>query len=227
MGADIIRCYLGFPTHGPSPLATDLEERSARLARDYRRGHYRLNLALDRLHEATDSAVDGNVEASDRHLQGALKTFQRAHEHGTRMHRELVATRRTFQAQAGDPTDPFVRRERWFPRLDRDELAHRLREVGVDPGHSPLTEVLSRVREEGTPGGIRLLEKEVRRIQTEIQRYVSDTGKIPRRPATRFADGLHARAAATLALALPWSRFANLAGTLGFVCQAALERELA
>lgn len=228
MGNNLIMCYIGFPTHRPSNLAERLECHSAELATAFHSSHRSLFDAMAILHDAVDHAVEGCGGAARECLNHGLEGLADADRHVTTTCDLLVRTRRELESHLDDTRDPFVRRERQFRRLDRGRLLAELAHYGVDGRRdAEFQQMLSAVLDGGTPAGIRVLEKEARRMQTRLREYASATEGIPLDPLHDFATASHRRAAESQALCLPWSRFPTLCGYLGLLCEAALEEELA
>ena len=227
MGAHIIQCYIGFPTHDPSALAERLEQQTAELATAFQASHRSLFDGIATLHEAIDRALAGDTPAARAERDRGLRELGEADRRVTTVYDRLLATRRELTAHLDDTDDPFVSRERQFPRLDRDALVADLARHGVDARRDPeFQEMLTAVLDGGTCGGIRALEKEARRMQTRVRQYAATTAAIPLEPLAEFAALAHRRAAECQALCLPWSRFPTQCGYLGFLCEAALEQEL-
>ena len=229
MGGLIVHCYLGFPTHDPSPLARDLESRAGRVSKTYRDGHHRLHRSAEKLHRATDLALAGDAIGAQRALSSCLEGLGEVDRDLGVMYGELLEIRRRLAAAAvdPDPADPFLRRDRQLPRLDRGAVAAVLARRSLDAGSDPVFHrVMDALLDGGTMAATRLVERQVRRMQTALQDFVAATRAIPLHPLRDFAERNHLRGLDSLALCLPWSHFEAVCGYLNVVCEYATELEL-
>jgi len=225
MGGGPIRCFIGFSTENVSPLTAELEQHGARMELRFRKCQDNLLAGFGVLHDAVDAALDGDGNAADRHLDHGLARLEACNLDLAAIGESLAHSRRRLADTAREgKEEPLVARERFFSGLDYQGIYGELLAAGAAiPGKVYWEEVIAAVRTGGASGGLRLLEKTLRRIQTEVRSYAAQAAHMRDRPLADLARGLHGMTTRVAAILTQWSRFLTYATYLNVVCERATQ----
>lgn len=220
MGGVPIRCFIGFSTENISPLTEELEEHGARMERHFIDGQSNLMEALRVLHDAIDAAIENDREAADRYLDQSVARLDACNLDLAAIGESLAYSRGRLAETVGE--EPLVARERFFSRLDYDAIYAELLEAGgALPGKVYWEDVTGAVRKGGAARGLRVLEKTLRRVQTEVRAYRAQASAMRDRPLAELAGGLHGMTTRIAAILTQWNRFLTQATYLNVVCERA------
>jgi hypothetical protein len=226
------RCFLGFSVAYSNSFSEHLERRSRGLDRAYRDAASLLMSALDSLHDGVDAALAGEVARTAELMDGGCAELDAVNDRLTAMGEALVRTRsELFEREGIDPSDPLLARERCFPRLDYDGL---YRELAAHGGALPLRvfwdDVAERMRDGGARAGLRLLDRHLRELQSDLRSFSGEVASMRRLPLAELAPALHGVSRTVATLNVGFTRLLTTFTYFSIVCErasAAYELELA
>jgi len=223
MGGGVIRCTIGFSIDRSNDFSEQLERRSAAMERSFRDGFFRLQQGIGRLHDAIDAALVGDeVSAAERFTTG-LADLDSCNDELTALGEELVRVRADlFERSEVDASDPLVTREPFFAALDYEGIYADLLSHGAAlPRHVFWDEVATRVREGGSHGGLRLLDRQLRELQSDLRSFIAVVESIGRLRGRVFARALHDTSREIATVMLGYTRLLTTFTYLAILCEQA------
>lgn len=223
MGMYTIRCNLGFSTKSSTDLDVQLEGHSAAMEAAFRRSQNELLLSLATLHDAVDAALADDPAAADHHLVRGLRHLDAANDQLSGLGESLVRQRTDlFESQEVSACEPLLAREPCFAALDYDALYRELVDQGAAlPLRSLWDDVASRLRDGGARAGLRLLDRFVRELQSDLRAFIAHVESIGRRPGRTFGESLHDTAVPTARLITGYTRLLTTFGYVSYLCEQA------
>lgn len=218
-----LRCFLGFSVHATTPFSEHLERRSAALDNHYRDGHAALMEAFAQVHDAVDAAVAGDATGAAGYVDGALARLGACNEHVTSIGEGLVRTRsELFERGEVDAGEPLIARERYFNSFDYDALHRELvAHGGALPQRAFWDDLVGRLRDGGARAGLRLLDRHVRELQSDLRTYTADVEALRGLPLPDLARALHGHAFGIAALVMGFVRLLATFTYFAFLCERA------
>jgi hypothetical protein len=218
-----IRCYLGFSVHATTPFSEHLERRSEALDHHYRDGHAALMEAFGQLHDAVDSAIAGDAAGAAARVDSGVANLASCNEHLTAIAEGLVRTRsELFERGEVDADEPLIARERYFNSFDYDALHRELAaHGGALPQRAFWDDLVARLRDGGARAGLRLLDRHVRELQSDVRTYTADVEALRGLPLPDLARGLHGHAFGIAALVMGFVRLLATFTYFAFLCERA------
>ena len=231
MGFGPIHCMLGFSTVCANGFSEYLEGICTAAETHYRDGFNTFMLATRTLHDAVDHALTGDSHASDDCLAQGLSKLRSANDHLSSLASGLVEMRaELFERQAIDPEDPLLARERHFATLDYEAAYQRLLTAGAAmPDRVYWDDLPPRLRKEGARGGLRLLDRHARALQSSLWSLVSHVEAAGRLPLAERPHALHASTVEVSAVLIGFTRLLTTCTYFSMLCEEttrALESEL-
>jgi hypothetical protein len=167
-------CYFGFSVSFTNSFSEYLEGRNAELELALRSSEGLFGQGLRALHDGVDAALAGDAAACAEATARALSDLQESNEQLTAVGRSLVESRGAlFERSAVDPADPLIARERHFTTLDYDAIYRELAGAGaVLPERAFWADVVLKLRRGGMREALRLLDRQVRELQTHLRGFV-------------------------------------------------------
>lgn len=218
-----LRCFLGFSVHAATPFSEHLERRSAALDRHYCDGHAALMASFAQIHDAVDAALAGDAGAAATQLDGGLANLASCNEHLTAIGEGLVRTRsELFEREEVDAAEPLIARERYFNSFDYEALHRELAaHGGALPQRAFWDELVGRLRDGGARAGLRLLDRHLRELQSDVRTYTADVEALRGLPLQDLARALHGHAFGIAALVMGFVRLLATFTYFAFLCERA------
>jgi hypothetical protein len=218
-----MQCYLGFSVRNTTAFSDHLESRTAALDRDYRAAHAQALESFNHLHAAVDSALSGDGEEVSARLGCGLLGLASCNDHLSAIGEALVRTRsELFERVEVDAGDPLIARERYFPLMDYDGL---YRELAAHGGALPQRvfwdELVSRLRDGGTRAGLRLLDRHLRELQSDLRTFIAEVESLRGLPLPDLARALHGHSFGIAALLMGFIRLLATCTFFGVICERA------
>lgn len=222
MGAPVM-CYLGFSVHAITPFSEHLERRSAALDRHYREANAQVLEAFSQLHAGVDAAVAGDAAAAASRVAQGLATLASCNDHLSAIGEGLVRTRsELFERHEVDAADPLIAREPLFATFDYEAL---YRELAAHGGALPQRvfwdDVATRLRDGGARAGLRLLDRNLRELQSDLRTFTADVESLRSLPLPDLARALHGHAFGIAALVMGFIRLLATFTYFAFLCERA------
>ncbi|HXT19127.1 MAG TPA: hypothetical protein VN923_00100 [Thermoanaerobaculia bacterium] len=224
MGNDTIHCFLGFSMNRSNEFSEQLERRAAAMQTNYHDSFFHLQLGLGRLHDAVDAALAGDDAGTRDWLTAGLGQLAACNGELTALAGGLVRARsELFERGEVEPDDPLVTREPFFAELDyeaiyRDLLAER----AALPLRAYWDDLVARVKEKGTHGAMRLIDRELRELQSDLRAYIADVEATAARLEGReLAAALHDSTVSVARLMVGYTRVLTTFSYLTILCERA------
>ena len=232
MGMGAVICMFGFSVRYSNDFSEKLEGRSHRMDRHYREASLASMLGFTQLHGAVDAALAGDAERTATELDLGLATLARCNDHLTGIGEELVRARvELFEQETRDPADPLIAREPYFPFVDYEKTYRELLGRGAAlPQRVFWDDVAARVRDGGARGGLRLLDRHLRELQSDLRTFMGECELARRLPLRDLAAQLHGTSMQIATLGMGFTRFLTAATYFSILCERAselLERQAA
>lgn len=230
MGMGPIRCALGFSVDRSNAFSEDLEFRSAAIEGSFRDGFFKLQLGVGALHDAIDAALAGDDGRSEQRLAAGLAELGGCNAELTALGEALVRVRADlFERGEVDADDPLVTREPFFAAVDYEGVyADMLAHGAALPRHVFWDEVAARVRESGSHGGLRLLDRQIRELQSELRAFIAGVESTARLRGRALAKALHDSSLSVATVMLGYTRLLTTFTYFSVLCeQASLLQESA
>ena len=208
MGFGPLHCLLGFSIDRSNEFSEQLERRAAAMEVGYRDSFFHLQLGLGRLHDAIDAALAGDAAATAERLAGGLGDLGRCNDELTALAEALVRARSELLERGElDPGDPLVTREPFFAALDYEAIYEELLGAGAAlPLRAFWDEVAARVRDGGTHAGMRLLDRQLRELQSDLRVFIAGVETTAHLHGRAFAVALHDSSVAIARLMVGYTR---------------------
>ena len=121
-----------------------------------------------------------------------------------------------------DPADPLVTREPFFAGLDYEAIyADLLGRGAALPLRAFWDDVVARVRESGTHGGLRLLDRQLRALQSDLRAFTAFVAGSARLHGRAFATALHDSSVSVAALMVGYTRVLTTFTYFSILCERA------
>jgi hypothetical protein len=223
MGMGPIHCMLGFSIDRSNELSEQLERRSAALEASFRDGFFKLQLGVAALHDAIDAALADNEARMAERLAAGLVDLGGCNDELTALGAGLVRVRADlFERGEVDANDPLVTREPFFAAVDYEAVYSELVMHGAAlPRQVFWDEVASRVREAGSHGGLRLLDRQVRDLQSDLRTFIAGVQSTARLRGRAFATALHDSSLSVATVMLGYTRLLTTFTYFTVLCEQA------
>jgi hypothetical protein len=214
---------LGFSVRHTNSFSERMEGRNADLDGHIRRGNAQLLQALSTLHDAVDAGLAAEPAAAATLLDQGLAELGACNDHLTAIGDGLVRIRiELFERGNHDPADPLIAREACFPRLDYEAIYGELLAHGAAlPQRLFWDDVASRVRDGGARAGLRLLDRHVRELQSDLRSLSGQVEVLRAQPLRAMAEALHTMSVASAAPVVGFVRLTTIFTYLSLVCERA------
>ncbi len=218
-----IRCLLGFSMTRSNDFSEQLERRAAAMEASFRDSFFHLQLGISRLHDAIDAALAGDEAATGERLASGLGELAVCNDELTALAETLVRVRSELLERGElDPSDPLVTREPFFAELDYEAIyADLLGRGAALPLRAFWDDVVARVRESGTHGGLRLLDRQLRALQSDLRAFVAFVASSARLRGRAFAVALHDSSVSVAALMVGYTRVLTTFTYFSILCERA------
>ena len=121
-----------------------------------------------------------------------------------------------------DPGDPLVTREPFFAELDYEAIYAELLGRGAAlPLRAFWDDVVARVRESGTHGGLRFLDRQLRALQSDLRAFTAFVEGSARLHGRAFAVALHDSSVSVAALMVGYTRVLTTFTYFSILCERA------
>jgi hypothetical protein len=222
MGLDI-RCMLGFSVRQSNAFSARLEEHSARLERSFRIAFLRMMEGMNALHDAVDGAMGPDSTAADETLAAGLAKLADANDQLSALGETFVRIRTELFEQADlDPSDPLVARERYFGSIDYESAYRELIAYGAAlPQHVYWSELTARLRDGGARAGLRLLDRHLRELQSDLRSFVGEVQVKRRLTGFALAEALHDASRPVATVVMGFTRLLTTMTYFGVLCERA------
>ncbi len=225
------RCMLGFSVSYSNTFSEHLERRSSELDRHYREANLDLMIGLNDLHDAVDAALLADEHATVAALERGLARLDSCNIHLTQVGEALVRSRsELFEREGIDSTDPLIAREQHFAAIDTDAMYRELAAHGAAlPQRVFWDDLAGRVRDGGARAGLRLLDRHLRELQSDLRTFSGEVQSLRSLPLRKLAATLHSASRSTAALVMGFTRLLTTLTYFGILCERASqlhEREL-
>jgi len=217
------RCPLGFSIDRSNDFSEQLELHAAAMEASFRDGFLKLQLGLGTLHDAIDAALVGDEAGTAERFAKALAELGGCNDELSALGAALVRMRADlFERGEVDASDPLVTREPFFAALDYDAVyADMLAHGAALPRHVFWDEVVSRVREGGSHGGLRLLDRQIRELQSDLRAFIAGVESTARLHGRVFAKALHDSSLSVATLMLGYTRLLTTFTYFAVLCEQA------
>jgi hypothetical protein len=223
MGQCPILCFLGFSTTRTNTFSEHLERRSHQLERHHREANLDLMLALNGLHDAVDAALAADAATAANALDRGLALLASCSDHLTAIGEALVRTRtELFEREGVDPTDPLIAREPFFAHVDTNALYRELAAHGAAlPQRVFWDDVAGRVHDGGARAGLRLLDRHLRELQSDVRTFAGEVETMRRLPLPELAINLHSTSRGVATLVMGFTRLLTTFTYFSILCERA------
>jgi hypothetical protein len=218
-----IVCFLGFSTTQNNTFSEHLEQRSRELERHHREANLDLMLALNGLHDAVDAALVADAAAAASALDRGLSLLGSCSDHLTAIGEALVRTRtELFEREGVDPADPLIVREPFFAHIDTEGLYRELVAHGAAlPQRVFWDDVAGRVHDGGARAGLRLLDRHLRELQSDVRTFAGEVETMRRLALRELAASLHGVSREVASLVMGFTRFLTTFTYFSILCERA------
>lgn len=226
MGNDIILCNIGYPTRN-SPLGRKLEGQAWELKKHFKAGFLRLHEGIEQFHHAVDRIVDDADEgAAQVEIDRGVEHLEGFSRHVEALVQAVLGWERALGEHASvDPEEPLVLREKYLSTLPYDSLRDEwIRAGALLPVAGVWEEVSGRLREGGTPAGLRPMIRTLRRLQGQVRTYLATIARYRRLEGEAMAEALHGMSLEGAALHTSWTVFMAQATTVALLTERATLR---
>lgn len=231
MGMWTMKCTLGFSTRYANQFSRYLDQRATVLDQCFRTAHAALLQGMSSLHEAVDSALSRDETQTISSLDRGLTELAECNQNLAAMVDSCMCTRADLARQREiDSSDPLIQRERFFALIDWDQLYLDLVSCGAAlPQRVFWNEVESAIRSGGAQGGLRLLESQLRDLQTNLCSYIRLVEAMHHLPMQELSHSLHNTSLSVSSLVMELIRFLASSSYISLACERAMllwEQEL-
>ena len=193
MGMGPIRCALGFSPTYTNELSERLEQRASELDQRFRKAQAEFQNGISSLHDSVDSALCNDRAKTVSCLNRGLAELSECNANLSGMVDNLASTRADLATcREVDPNDPLNLRERFFSLIDWDQLYGDLVTNGAAlPRRVFWDEVVSAIQSGGAQGALRLLESQLKDLQTNLCTYIGEVESMRNLPMEKLSHSLH------------------------------------
>lgn len=217
------RCMLGFSVTYSNGFSEHLERRSRDLERHYREANLDVQLALNRLHDAVDAALAHDAGDGGCGLDEGLGLLGSCNDHLTAIGEALVRTRaELFEREGVDAADPLIARERFFAVIDTEAMYRELLAHGAAlPQRLYWEDLAARVRDGGARAGLRLLDRHLRELQSDLRTFAGEVESLRGVPPAEMATALHGVSRPVATIIVGFTRLLITFNYFGMLCERA------
>jgi len=214
---------LGFSVTYSNSFSEHLERRSSELERHYREANLAVMLGLNVLHDAVDAGLAGDAGAAGAALEQGLTLLGSCNDHLTAIGEALVRTRaELFEREGVDANDPLIAREPFFAAIDSEAMYRELAAHGAAlPQRVFWDDLSSRVRDGGARAGLRLLDRHLRELHSDLRTFVGEVESLRRLPLAELAPALHGASRPSATLVVGFTRLLIAFSYFGMLCERA------
>ena len=225
MGMGPIECFLGFSVTYSNTFSEHLERRSRELDRHHREANMDYMLALNHLHDAVDAALAGDAAGVAGGFDRGLALLASTNAHLTAIGEALVRTRaELFEREGIDAADPLIAREPFFAAIDGAAMYRELAAHGAAlPQRLFWDDVVERVRDGGARAGLRLLDRHLRELQSDLRTFAGEVESMRRLPMAELPPALHGTSRPVAALIMGFTRFVTSFTYFSMLCERATQ----
>ena len=218
-------CYFGFSTCYSNDFSELMEHKTAELEASLRSGESLFGKGLRSLHDGVDAALQGDAAACAASIARGLAELEECNDHLTVVGHRLVESRAAlFERKAAAPDDPLVARERYFATLDYEAIHRELATAGaVLPQRAFWDEVVERLRRGGARAGLRLLDRHLRELQSQLRGLVGDVERLRGLALPVLAPRLHGFSLPVATLMVSFARLSMTLVYLSILCERATQ----
>src|ERR1044072_2426475 len=212
-----LHCYLGFSVRATTAFGEHLERRPTSFDRAYRAAHAEALESFTRLHTVVDAALSGDGPEAVTRLDLGVAGLASCNNHLSAIGESLVRTRsELFEREEVDAADPLIARERHFATMDFDGIYRALAaHGGALPQRAFWDDLVTRVRDGGTRAGLRLLDRHLRELQSDLRTFIADVESLGDLPLTAPARALGGPPFGTAALLMGFIRLLAISAPSG------------
>jgi hypothetical protein len=224
MGMSVFKCMLGFSTRHTNEFSERLERRAAELDLHFREAHTELLKGMSSLHDSVDSALSNDGAQTASNLNRGLAELAKCNERLSGMVDNLTSARADLaHRQKVDSSDPLIQRERFLSLIDWDQLYRDLVVSGAAlPERVFWDDVVSAIRSGGAQGALRLLESQLKDLQTNLCSYIRVVNAMRNLPMQELSHSLHDTSLSVSALVIGLIRFLTSCTYVSLVCGRAM-----
>lgn len=223
MGFGPCKCFLGFSVAYTNSFSEHLERRSTDLERHHREANVDFMLALNGLHDAVDAAMARDAAHTATALTSGLALLGSCNEHLTSIGEALVRTRaELFEREGVDRNDPLIARERCFASIDCEAMYRELLAHGAAlPQRVFWDEVAARMRDGGARAGLRVLDRHLRELQSDLRTFVGEVESLRRLPLAELGAELHGVSRGVATIVMGFTRLLTTFAYFSMLCERA------
>jgi hypothetical protein len=215
-----MKCTLGFSIAFGTAFSEQLERHGGELQRSHRQGRHDLDAGLEALHDAIDAALAGDDAGATAAAGRGLALLASCNDHLTAAAAALVRTRTDLlERESVDPADSLLERERRFAAVDYEAAHRELAARHAEPQQAWWGALVDRLRTGGGRGGLRLLDRYHRELQSDLRAVVADMEAARRFSGRSFAEALHGNTLAVATVEIGFARIAVTCTYLGLLCE--------
>lgn len=217
------RCMLGFSVSYSNAFSEHLEHRSRDLERHYREANLDVQLALNRLHDAVEAALVCDTGGTGSGLEEGLGLLGSCNDHLTAIGEALVRTRaELFEREGVDATDPLIAREPFFAVIDTEAMYRELLAHGAAlPQRLYWEDLVARVRDGGARAGLRLLDRHLRELQSDLRTFAGEVESLRGLPPAELGPALHGVSRPVATIIVGFTRLLISFNYFGMLCERA------
>ncbi len=218
-----IDCMLGFSVRQSNEFSARLELHTAKIESSFRLAFLHMMEGMSVLHDAVDVAMSADPSPAGEPLAAGLAKLAAANDRLTALGETFVRLRTELFEQADrDPADPLVARERYFRSIDY-ETAYR--ELGAHGAALPQqvfwSELVDRLRDGGARAGMRLLDRHLRELQSDLRSFVGEVQVKRRLTGLALAEALHDGSRPVATIVMGFTRLLTTMTYFGILCERA------
>ena len=216
-------CYFGFSTSYSNSFSELMERKTAELELALRSSESLFGSGLRTLHDAVDGALQSDAASCADAMARGLDQLQECNEHLTVVGRCLVESRAAlFERKEQAPSDPLIARERYFTTLDYEAIHRELAAAGaVIPQRAFWDDVVERLRRGGARSGLRLLDRQVRELQSHLRAFQAAVEGLRELPLSLLGPRLHGVSLPVATLMVSYARLSMTLIYLSILCERA------
>lgn len=218
-----LECMLGFSVRQSNDFSARLEQLSDGIESSYRLAFLHMMEGMHTLHDAVDIAMGANPSTADEPLEQGLAKLGIANDQLSALGETFVRIRMELFEQADiDPADPLIAREPYFSSIDYEAIYRELVAHGAAlPHHLYWTDLCNRLRDGGVRAGLRLLDRHLRELQSDLRGFVGEVQVKRRLTGMALAEALHDASRAFATIIMGFTRLLTTITYFGILCERA------
>ena len=191
--AKSMQCFLGFSTSYTNAFSEHLERRGAALDATTAKPTATSYSGSSAFTMPSMPPWRTTPMASGSALASGLGLLASCNDYLTAIGEELVRTRsELFEQEGVDGADPLIAREPFFAAIDVDAMYRELAAHGAAlPQRVFWDDLAGRVRDGGARAGLRLLDRHLRELQSDLRTFVGEVESMRRLPLAELGPTLH------------------------------------